>query len=93
MECCGLYLSRATVSTILATTSQPMMSEAEMRVLIKSAKAQAGTWRALAKEYGVTPAYLHAMVSGSKPVTDDIARRLGYRRVRHVTFEPLRETS
>ena len=62
-----------------------------MRALLRAEKAKAGTWQALAEAYGFQAPYLHRVAFGKQNVTDDIARRLGFRRVERVEFVALRE--
>lgn len=65
------------------------MTESDMRSLIRAAKAEVGTWQRLAARFEVSESYLHGVASGAKPVSDEIARQLGYRRIKRVEFEPL----
>lgn len=64
-----------------------------MRVLMKSAKARAGSWEALSKEWGLSRSYIHGVLAGSRPVSDYIAGKLGYRRIERVVFEPIQEAA
>ena len=68
------------------------MTEDDMRTLLKHERAlDGGTWVALAEKWEVSAAYVHACATGEKPVTDAMARRMGYRKVTTVSFEPVRE--
>ena len=69
-----------------------MMTEEDMRALIKDAKRRAGTWKQLAEDYGVSEAYLHAVVGGQRAVTGEMAKRLGYEKVKRLEFVPLEES-
>ena len=68
------------------------MNEQEMCVLLKHAKGR-GTWQQLADRLEVTPAYIHAVLNGSRPFSDELARKLGYQRVQRIEFLPLPETA
>ena len=44
-------------------------------------RIEASTYRATAAEVGLSAAYLHQVVAGRSPVSDRLARALGYERV------------
>lgn len=45
----------------------------------------------VAAELKISPAYLSRLLSGRRPLTDAIAREMGYERV--VVYEPIRDAS
>jgi len=62
------------------------MSEYEMRELIRS-MAAVKTWRGLGDELGYSGQYLHRVCQGERPVSESLARQLGYRRLKITAFE------
>lgn len=55
--------------------------------LIRQKVQEAGSQAGAAKFLDISPAYLSDILNGNRKVSDEVARKLGYRRV--VAFEPL----
>jgi plasmid maintenance system antidote protein VapI len=57
--------------------------------LINQLVKRKGTQAAAAEELGVSPAHISDIIRGNRGISDEIAQRLGYRRV--VVFEKVKE--
>jgi DNA-binding transcriptional regulator YdaS (Cro superfamily) len=64
------------------------MSEDDVIRLIRTKAKAAGSLRALAKEWGISPAYLSDAVNGSRGLGPAILNCLNLRRVVHVDYQP-----
>ncbi|HND49868.1 MAG TPA: helix-turn-helix transcriptional regulator [Anaerolineales bacterium] len=53
--------------------------------LIRSMVKQHGTQTAAARELGITAVYMSDILAGKSAISDNVARKLGYRRV--IVFE------
>ena len=56
------------------------LSDAEMREKLRAAVEAAGSQKALADACCVTPQLVSMCLTGSKAISDRLAKRLGYRR-------------
>lgn len=63
-------------------------TEAEVVEWLKAAIASKGTARAVAAEIGVSPQYLHYVVTGHSPPSKKILDYLGFTQVRRYTKTP-----
>jgi lambda repressor-like predicted transcriptional regulator len=64
------------------------MTEAEVRVIVGAAIHKAGSLRALAKEWGVSPPMLSDVMTGRRGPGPKILNHLKLVRVVTVTYEP-----
>ena len=62
-----------------------------MQGVLRSTAVRAGGARALSREWGISASYISMMLKGERPITDDVAQRLGYARVERVEFVLLGE--
>lgn len=68
------------------------MTESELVALLKSRVEQAGSMRALAREFGIQPSYLSDLLQGRRAPGPKVLGPLGLRRVKLVTYEPIKKT-
>ena len=57
--------------------------------IIREMVASEGTQVAVAKKLDISPAYLTDILMGIRPISDNVARKLGYKRV--TVYETLKE--
>ena len=67
------------------------LSDAEMREKLRAAVEAAGSQRALADACCVTPQLVSMCLTGTKTISDRLAKRLGYRRA--VAYLPVDEAA
>lgn len=56
---------------------------------IRDLVKRSGSQVAAAKELNISPAFLGDILRGARPISDNVAQKLGYRRV--VQFVPVKE--
>lgn len=62
------------------------MNQNQVIARVRGEVERAGSIRALAREWGVTHAYLCMVLSGKKPPGDKVLKLLGLRKVETVTY-------
>lgn len=62
------------------------MTEKQVVALIRKEVERAGTIRAAALSWGVTPAYVSFILSGDRKPGEKILKAMGLRRVKAVTY-------
>ena len=71
------------------STRRNMLSTYKMEALIRESVQLEGHQTNTAKRLGISPQYLNDVIRGRRDISDEMARKFGYRRV--VLFEPLEE--
>jgi plasmid maintenance system antidote protein VapI len=63
------------------------ITQAEILEIIKEMAKKWDTQKELAEHLGISNAYMSDILAGIRPVSDGVARRLGYRRIVKYTRE------
>lgn len=67
------------------------ISQEKALEMIRKIVKEEGSQNKAARKLDISSAYLGDILLGNRPISDNIAKKLGYRRVVSVSYEPIKE--